>query len=157
MDICSECYSDKSRITPILNPRECLENHKQYICGSCGRCICIDKDKKRKLQRWNFPFKSFEVAKLYLRTADFTMKKSCGIYELINSEGRKSYKIFSDIREVESYINKSKDKNFETMNPIYIKKEYKEFSNTKLKYLDLEEKDIRFFEQLNNYFHFVFY
>ena len=45
-----------------------LENHEQYICGSCGRCICIDEHPDRKLRRWNFPFKTFGVAKLYLRT-----------------------------------------------------------------------------------------
>ena len=72
--MCKECYSDNNRITPLLNPRECLENHTQYICGTCGRCVCIEHDKKRGLQRWNFPFKSLEIAKLYLRTADYTMK-----------------------------------------------------------------------------------
>ncbi len=70
---CKECYSEHSRITPLLKPRDCLENHTQYICGICGRCICIDADHKRKLYRWNFPFKSLEIAKLYLRTADVTM------------------------------------------------------------------------------------
>ena len=47
---CKECYSDKNRITPLLGARECLENHLQYVCGTCGRCICIDKDKIRGLQ-----------------------------------------------------------------------------------------------------------
>lgn len=44
---CIECYSDENRITPLLELRNCLENNKQYICGTCGRCICIDKDEKR--------------------------------------------------------------------------------------------------------------
>ena len=79
--MCRECYVDESRKTPLLNPLECLENHTQYICGTCGRCICIEKDSNRELQRWNFPFKTLEIAKLYLRTADYTNKKSCGIYE----------------------------------------------------------------------------
>ncbi len=43
MGICKECYSEENRITPLLNPQDCLENHEQYICGTCGRCICIDK------------------------------------------------------------------------------------------------------------------
>ena len=47
--MCEECYSDKSRVTPLLNPVECLKNHTQYICGSCGRCICIENDPKRRL------------------------------------------------------------------------------------------------------------
>ena len=78
--MCMECYVDESRITPLLNPLDCLENHTQYICGTCGRCICIEHDPNRGLQRWNFPFKSLEIAKLYLRTADYSMKKPCGIY-----------------------------------------------------------------------------
>lgn len=72
--MCEECYSDKNRITPLLNPLDCLKKHTQYICGTCGRCICIEHDENRGLQRWNFPFKSLEIAKLYLRTADYTMK-----------------------------------------------------------------------------------
>ena len=54
--MCEECYSDENRITPLLNPLDCLENHTQYICGTCGRCICIEHDPNRGLQRWNFPF-----------------------------------------------------------------------------------------------------
>ena len=42
--MCEECYSDENRITPLLNPLDCLENHTQYICGTCGRCICIEHD-----------------------------------------------------------------------------------------------------------------
>ena len=79
MEMCKECYVDKNRITPLLNPLECLEKHTQYICGSCGRCICIEHDPNRGLQRWNFPFKSLEMAKLYLRTAELTQigRASC--------------------------------------------------------------------------------
>lgn len=65
--MCMECYIDENRITPLLNPLDCLANHTQYICGTCGRCICIEHDPKRGLQRWNFPFKSLEIAKLYLK------------------------------------------------------------------------------------------
>ena len=69
-----ECYTEEKRITPLLNPLDCLKNHTQYIYGTCGRCICIEHDPKRRLQRWNFPFKSLEIAKLYLRTADYSVK-----------------------------------------------------------------------------------
>lgn len=31
--MCEECYSDENRITPLLNPLDCLENHTQYILG----------------------------------------------------------------------------------------------------------------------------
>ena len=86
--MCMECYIDENRITPLLKPLDCLANHTQYICGTCGRCICIEHDPKRGLQRWNFPFKSLEIAKLYLRTADYSMKKPCGIYELKSENDR---------------------------------------------------------------------
>lgn len=29
--MCEECYSDENRITPLLNPLDCLENHTQYL------------------------------------------------------------------------------------------------------------------------------
>ncbi len=105
---CVECYSENNRITPLLEPQNCLKNHEQYICGTCGRCICIDKDEKRNVRRWNFPFKSLEITKLYLRTADFSNKKPCGIYEIENEKGRKSYKIFSDINTLNEYLLKKK-------------------------------------------------
>jgi len=126
-------------MTPLLNPQECLKNHKQYVCGTCGRSICIDKDEKRNVQRWNFPFKSLEIAKLYLRTADFTIKKPCGIYELVNSKGRLSYKIFASIEDLKIYLAKNKDKNCELMEPIYIRDKYEEFQNTKIKHLSESE------------------
>ena len=147
MGICKECYSQESRITPLLKPQECLENHEQYICGTCGRCICIGRDEKRKVQRWNFPFKSLEIAKLYLRTADFTMKKPCGIYELVNNKGRKSYKIFASIEDFKIYLGKNKDKSCESMEPIYIKDKYEDFPHTKIKYLTKYEVEKYLFEQ----------
>lgn len=47
--MCEEGYSDENRITPLLNPLDCLENHTQYICGTCGRCICIEHDPNRAI------------------------------------------------------------------------------------------------------------
>lgn len=120
----------------------------QYICGTCGRCICIDKDEKRSLQRWNFPFKSLDIAKLYLRAADFTMKKPCGIYELVNNKGRVSYKIFASIEDLKAYLAKNKDKNCKLMEPIYIGDEYKEFQNTKIKHLNKDEIKLYLSEQI---------
>lgn len=86
---CPECYCHDPRATLLLNKEACLMEHTQYICGTCGRCICIEADSKRNLQRWNFPFKSLAIAQLYLRTADFTQQKSCGIYEILAASGRK--------------------------------------------------------------------
>lgn len=79
--MCVECYIDQSRVTPLLHPLDCLREHRQYICGHCGRCICIEQT-KNGLQRWNFPFKSLEIAKCYLRVADVTMQAPCGIYQI---------------------------------------------------------------------------
>ena len=138
--MCEECYSGNNRITPLLNPLECLKNHTQYICGTCGRCICIEVDTVRKLQRWNFPFKSLEIAKLYLRSADYSMKKSCGIYEIESEKGRVTYKIFADNEDMKSYLKKNKGKICKTMQPVFAAKEYKEYENTQVR--KLEEKEV---------------
>lgn len=137
--MCKECYVNQSRMTPLLNPIDCLENHTQYICGTCGRCICIDHDSVRDLQRWNFPFKSLEIAKLYLRTADYTMKKSCGIYEIKSENGRLSYKIFEDEESLKIYLKRNKGKTCETMKPAFIVDEYREYKNTEVRKLTPEE------------------
>ena len=137
--MCQECYSRENRITPLLDPLECLENHRQYICGTCGRCICIEADPKRGLQRWNFPFKSLEIAKLYLRTADYTTKKPCGIYEIKNEKGRLSYKIFRDGQELLKYLKKNKRKTCEKMEPVFVVEEYREYPNTEVRRLSSDE------------------
>ena len=136
---CKECYSDNPRITPILKPEHCLENHTQYICGTCGRCICIERDPTRGLQRWNFPFKSLEIAKLYLRTADYTTKKACGIYEIEDSKGRLSYKIFSGKDDLILFLKKNKSKKCKLMTPIFSVNEYKEYPDTEIRKLTSDE------------------
>lgn len=133
--MCKECYVDQSRVTPLLNPLECLNNHTQYICGTCGRCICIEYDPNRGLQRWNFPFKSLEIAKLYLRTADYTEKKPCGIYELKSENGRISYKIFASNEDLKLYLKKNKGKTCEKMASFFSVEEYQEFPNTQVRRL----------------------
>ena len=136
--MCTECYADEDRITPLLNPEECLKNHTQYICGTCGRCICIDRT-KNGLQRWNFPFKSSAIAKLYVRTADYTMKKSCGIYEIKSASGRIFYKIFSDEAELQTYLQNSKDKTCSGKKPFFSQSRYREFPNTQVRRLSDDE------------------
>lgn len=133
--MCEECYVDKNRITPLLNPIDCLENHTQYICGTCGRCICIECNPLSGLQRWNFPFKSLDIAKLYLRSADYTMKKACGIYEINNAKGRVFYKIFAKTDDLQLYLKKNKDKACKGMNPVFCISEYAEFPNTQVRKL----------------------
>lgn len=137
--MCEECYSYQNRITPLINPKECLQKHTQYICGTCGRCICIEKDSQRGVQRWNFPFRSLEIAKLYLRTADYTMKKSCGIYEIINKKGRKSYKIFASQNDLKLYLEKYKDKTCLKMEAIFSVNQYQEYPHTEVRKLTPDE------------------
>lgn len=134
-----ECYVDEIRITPLLNPLACLENHTQYICGTCGRCICIEHDPNRGLQRWNFPFKSLEIAKLYLRTADYSMKKPCGIYKLKSENGRISYKIFADSEDLQLYLQKNTGKTCENTQPVFVAPEYREYANTQIRRLTSDE------------------
>ncbi len=133
--MCPECYTDKNRMTPLLDPSDCLRNHTQYICGTCGRCICIERDRKRNLQRWNFPFKSLDIAKLYLRTADYTVKKSCGINEMKSDSGRIFYKIFAEIEDLQLFLKKNKDKICEKMSPVFTAGEYTEYPNTEVRKL----------------------
>lgn len=91
------------------------------------------------MQRWNFPFKSLEIAKLYLRTADYSMKKSCGIYELKSKNGRLSYKIFADNADLLAYLKKNKDKTCKDMKPVFIIEEYREYANTQVRRLTSDE------------------
>ena len=47
---------------------------------------------------------------MYLRTADCSTKKSCGIYEIESENGRHSYKIFADNNDLYLYLKKNKGK-----------------------------------------------
>lgn len=139
MGVCRECYSKNNRITPLNGVRDCLENHEQYICGSCGRCICIQKDEKRGVQRWHFPFRSLETAILYLRTADTTEKTPCGIYQLIDKNGRISYKIFPSKDALESYLHKNRNKQCLNGTPEYQVVPYQTFADTEIRRLTTKE------------------
>ena len=137
--MCKECYVADSRCTPLLKPLDCLKNHTQYICSTCGRCICIEADPKRSLQRWNFPFKTLEIAKMYLRAADYTAKKACGIYQIENSRGQSIYKIFTGADDLQLCLNKHKDKSCSAMAPVYTAKEFIAYPNTQVRRLSDEE------------------
>lgn len=80
-----------------------------------------------------------DIAKLYLRTADYTMKKSCGIYEIKSEKGRASYKIFSDVKDLELYLKNNKGKVCETMKAAFMVEEYKEYDATKVRKLNSDE------------------
>ena len=146
---CKECYSANSRATPLLNPEQCLSNHTQYICGTCGRCICIEKDSKRGLQRWNFPFKSLEIAKLYLRITGYCCQSTCGIYELKNEKDRKSYKIFASPSDLLSYLSKNKKIFCSKMQPMFQNPEFKIYKNTLIKKLNEQEIN-KYLDEMKN-------
>ncbi|WP_322597286.1 hypothetical protein [Enterococcus sp. HY326] len=120
---CPECYSSNNKATPLRNKESCLKEHTQYICGTCGRCICIEPDSKRNVRRWNFPFKSLEMAKLYLRTADYTEQNSCGVYQIVDESGRKSYKIFPTSEDFISYLKRT-GKHSLTKDALFQREEY---------------------------------
>jgi hypothetical protein len=117
--MCPECYSNYSRITPLIKPKDCLKNHEQYVCQTCGRCICA--------YRGLFPFKSLEIAIIYLRSAEAVKAVQCGIYELeahyskiVKSNNvRKTYKIFASKEELDTYLKKNKNKKIDSSSPLF--------------------------------------
>lgn len=136
--MCVECYSEESRITPLLHGEDCLTNHLQYVCGTCGRCICYQADPKRHLMRWQFPFSTLEKAILYLRTADYFHKKACGIYQLTADNGRNSYKIFSAPKDFDVYLQKNPKKSG-TSEPVFQMPAYIEYPDTRIARLTADE------------------
>ena len=115
---CPECYSDNPRITPLIKPEHCLKNHRQYVCSKCGRCICAQVDQRGKF-RAKFPFRTLEIAKLYLRSAEVIHEKPCGIYGLKSKNGRKFYKIFRDRMNLIDYLRRNLDKTCDKMRPLF--------------------------------------
>ena len=94
---------------------------------------------QREGYKGEFSFSIIINSKLYLRTADYTMKKACGIYEIKNNKGRISYKIFADKHDLQIYLDKNKDKTCLQMAPIFSVDEYKEFDHTQIRKLTSDE------------------
>lgn len=67
------------------------------------------------------------------------MKQCCGIYEIQNSNGRFSYKIFTDKNTMLAYLKKNKDKSCISGNPLFSTSDYREFPNTEIRKLTAEE------------------
>lgn len=138
--MCPECYSEYQRITPLLNPEDCLRNHRQYICSTCGRHICAAIDENGRF-RALFPFKTREIAKLYLRSAEVIWEKACGIYEIEGANGRKQYKIFSSNEDLLNYLNKNKNKKCNTLKPLFETERYIECNRNQLRMISSDEVD----------------
>lgn len=69
---------------------------------------------------------------MYLRTADYTMKTSCGIYEIKSDKGKISYKIFAKKEDLVLYIKNNKSKHCELMMSVFSMNKYKEFPYTQV-------------------------
>ena len=136
-EACPECYAIDSRITPLLNPKECLLHHRQYICSTCGRCICADVDDKGKF-RALFPFKTLAIATLYLRAAEVIWEQACGIYEIEDIKGKKQYKIFPSVVELNDYLRQNKQKHC-NLQPLFTTPKYKDCTPEQLRKLSTEE------------------
>ena len=135
---CPECYSSDPRVTPILDPESCLMSHKQYVCSICGRCICAEADSQNKY-RIKYPFKSLEIAKLYLRAAEAIYQGPCEIYEIEYSNGRTLYKIFKNREDVLTYLKKNSMQSCPSEEPLYRTKTYKPHDKSQVRRLSTGE------------------
>lgn len=113
-------------------------HHRQYICSTCGRCICADVDDKGKF-RALFPFKTLAIATLYLRAAEVIWEQACGIYEIEDIKGRKQYKIFPSLSGLKSYLQKNKQKRSLLSEPLLVTPQYKAYQPEQLRKLSTEE------------------
>lgn len=80
-----------------------------------------------------------EIAKLYLRTADYSMKRPCGIYEMRSENGRLSYKIFADAEDLRLYLRRNRGKACTSLSPAFIVDKYREYAGTQVRRLTPDE------------------
>jgi hypothetical protein len=135
---CPECYSSEPRVTPILDPENCLMNHEQYICSTCGRCICAEADSQNKY-RIKYPFKSLEIAKLYLRAAEAIYQGPCEIYEVEYSNGRTLYKIFQNRDDMIAYLKRNPMQSSSNDGPLYRTPSYRPHEKIQVRKLNTSE------------------
>ena len=135
---CKECYSDNPRITPLNGAEDCLKNHLQYICSTCGRVICIGL-KGAKKARCLMPFGSLENAKLYLKAAEIMNDGVCGIYELIDKRGKNRYRIFKSENELRTFLKTGKSVRCENFSPVYISKKHILVKEDQVRHLTSQE------------------
>jgi len=135
---CPECYSDEPRVTPIIDPGSCLTNHLQYVCSSCGRCVCVDLDKQNKYRVY-FPFKSVEIAKLYLRSAEVIFSGPCEIYEIELANGTRLVKIFKDKEAMEADMQRNPMQSCANPVPIFKTESYKPHDPSQVRNLTPDE------------------
>lgn len=135
---CKECYSDNPRITPLKGAEDCLKNHLQYICSTCGRVICIGP-KGAKKARCLMPFGSLEQAKLYLKAAEIMNDSICGIYELIDKRGTNRYRVFKSEEELRKFLKSGTSVRCENFAPVYISKKHTSVKKDQIRHLTSQE------------------
>ncbi len=136
--VCPECYSDDARVTPILDPESCLMTHTQYVCSTCGRCICAEADSQNKY-RIKYPFKSLPIAKLYLRAAEAIYEGPCEIYDIEYSNGRTLYKIFHTREDMLSYLKKNTMQSCPSGEALFRTPAYKPHDKSQVRRLSTDE------------------
>ena len=85
--------------------------------------------------RAKFPFKSLDVAILYLRAAEVVWQKPCEIYEIENDKGRKEYKIFPSELELNDYLHNNKHKRCTSAQPLFVSPRYTACTSLQLRML----------------------
>jgi len=136
--ICKECYSGDPRITPLKGAGDCLKRHRQYVCASCGRVVCIDLSGEKRA-RCFMPFSSLEIAMLYLKPAEIITQGLCGIYELIYRRGDTRFRIFREKAELALFLKSNRDITCVSGEPVYISNEYVPVANEQIRYLNDHE------------------
>lgn len=146
---CRECYSPLPRITPLKAAEDCLKRHRQYVCSSCGRIVCVDVAGEKRA-RCFMPFASFETAMLYLKAAEIISGGLCGIYALTYKRGDKRFRIFRNTDELKRYLKSNPSVTCPNENPVYISETYSPVNDWQIKYLNEEERTNYLQEMQNN-------
>lgn len=135
---CRECYSENPRITPLKGAEDCLKHHRQYVCSTCGRIICIDLAGEKRA-RCLMPFGSPDIALLYLKPAEIITGGVCGIYELIYRRGDKRYRIFRNRNELQAFLKGHTEITCQSDRPVYLSEQYVPVKEEQIRYLYGEE------------------
>lgn len=85
-----------------------------------------------------FSFQVFRNCKAIFESSGLYTEKSCGIYEMENTKGRVSYKIFAGNDDLQLFLRKNKDKICKLMAPLFFISEYKEYPNTEVRKITSE-------------------
>ena len=132
---CAECYSENPRVTPIFEAEYCLKNHKQYICSTCGRHICMDTNRSNTARCFQ-PFSNLETAKLYLKCAEILAGGPCSIYEFEDMKSKhKTYLIFHNKEQMLRYLKGNPMKLLKKSAPVYVSPQYQPITEEQIKVL----------------------